>query len=37
MGKHDDPPSKEGKWDKPIPPPEKPNPPGGGKHEKGDE
>ncbi|MBA9002647.1 hypothetical protein [Thermomonospora cellulosilytica] len=35
MGKHDKP-SQEGKWDRPIPPAEKPNPPGGGKHEKGD-
>lgn len=37
MGKHDTP-SKEGKWDKPIPPPTPPKEKGGGggKHEKDD-
>jgi hypothetical protein len=37
MGKHDTP-SKEGKWDRPIPPPTPPKEKdgGGGKHEKGD-
>lgn len=36
MGRHDDDPSKNGQEKgRPIPPPEKPNPPGGGKHEKG--
>ncbi|WP_433228128.1 hypothetical protein [Actinomadura formosensis] len=26
---------KEGEWDKPVPPPDTKNPPGGGRHEKG--
>jgi hypothetical protein len=35
MGKHDDKQQGDGKWDKPVPPKEPANPPGGGKHEKG--
>jgi hypothetical protein len=35
MGRHDEPKQGDGKWDKPVPPPDPKNPPGGGKHEKG--
>ncbi|MQY04749.1 hypothetical protein ACRB68_28110 [Actinomadura sp. RB68] len=35
MGKHDEKRDADGKWDKPIPPAEPKDPPGGGKHEKG--
>jgi hypothetical protein len=35
VGKHDEKKDGDGKWDKPVPPPDPKNPPGGGKHEKG--
>ncbi|CNF59501.1 Uncharacterised protein [Mycobacterium tuberculosis] len=35
VGKHDEKKDGDGKWDKPVPPPDTKNPPGGGKHEKG--
>ncbi|GAA2291652.1 hypothetical protein GCM10010402_57620 [Actinomadura luteofluorescens] len=35
VGKHDEKKEGDGRWDKPIPPPDRGNPPGGGKHEKG--
>jgi len=35
MGKHDEKKQADGKWDKPVPPMDPKNPPGGGKHEKG--
>ncbi len=35
MGKHDDNKEKDGKWDRPIPPAEKDDSKGGGKHGKG--
>ncbi|REE97850.1 hypothetical protein DFJ69_3325 [Thermomonospora umbrina] len=35
LGKHEEKKTGDGKWDKPVPPPEKDNPKDGGKHEKG--
>lgn len=35
MGKHDDKKEQDGQWEKPVPPKEPKNPPGGGRHEKG--
>lgn len=36
MGRHDEKKQGDGKWDRPVPPKDPKNPPGGGKHEKGD-
>ncbi len=35
MGSHEDKKDKDGQWEKPIPPAEKGDPKGGGRHEKG--